>query len=130
MTLFVADTSVLMAVAKDSVSLDSILDALLCDALYVTKPVLEELRRLAQGSGEKARYARWILNNLLDRAVKVLDSDCDGKRFDDRIICSVKKLGAVLVTFDKEMVRKCRSEGVKVVVLRKFGRRLEVFTSA
>lgn len=129
-TMYVVDTSILMAIAQRATSLDSLLDALASSELYVTKPVLEELVKLAQGTGERARHAQWILSNLVDKVVKVVEVDCEAKRFDDRIICSVKKIGATLITMDKEMAKKGRAEGVGVIVVRKFGKRLEVFTSA
>ncbi len=129
MKLAVLDTSVLLLIARGSINLDSLREALAGYRLCVTKPVVEELGKLSRGSDERSRLAAWLRENVVGKLIDVINEDCEGREFDERIVCSAKKLDAVLITADREMSKRARSVGVRVAMIRWSKRGIEEFFS-
>ena len=125
MRIAVLDTSILLAIARRQLSLDSVLEQLAGYRIVVTKPVVEELHKLANEQGDKGRLARWVLSTIVGRVVETLDEDCEMQKFDERILCTAEKLRALVVTADLEMATVARRRGLAVAVLRKAKRGLE-----
>ena len=129
MTMAIIDTSFLLLIAKGIANLDRIKEEMPFVELYVSKPVIEELEKLSNESSERGRLARWVLSTLIGKVVKILDLDCEGEEFDERILCTASKSNALLLTADLEMARIAKRKGIKVAVYRSARRGLETFFS-
>jgi len=121
----ILDTSILLLVAKRELNLDRILEQLAGLRAVATKPVVEELAKLSREHSERGRLASWLLETIVNNVVDVIEEDCHGDSFDDRILCTAEKLGAVVVTADLEMAKKARRRGIKVAIFRRSKRGVE-----
>jgi len=113
------DSSFLMRCAQDGKDYLSMLGGMLqTDEFFVTRAVVEELKKLAEfGRPSKAARARVALRLL--RHVKVLD--VEGASVDDAILEASKTREFVVATGDRDLRRKLRERGVVVAVVSKDG---------
>jgi rRNA-processing protein FCF1 len=112
----VLDTNFLMLAHQFKVDIFGGLGELLGEYKAVTcKGVVDELSRICSGNGRDSAAASYALKLLKLDKVEIKRNE--GK-VDDWIVSYCVKFGAVACTVDRELVRKLKKEGVKVVIMR------------
>jgi hypothetical protein len=112
----VLDTNFLMLAYQFKVDIFDGLSELLGGYRALTcSGVVRELHRLSSEKGSDAPAARYALKLLKLRGVEV---ENNAEEVDEWIVRYCKRRGAIACTVDKELRRRLKKEGVKVVILR------------
>lgn len=124
----VFDTNALLLALEARTPLDDDLADLLGATRWIApSTVLVELRTLAyKGKGAVARNAK----TALAFAQKRCATEATALPGDDGLLDVARRLGAAVVTNDKNVQQECRKSGLTVVVLRENGRRLALLGAA
>jgi len=112
----VFDTNFLMLAYQFKIDVLSGLSELLGKYKAVTcAGVINDLKKIGAGKGRDSAAASYALKLLKLSEVEVNDN---AKDVDGWILNYCVRKGAVACTVDRELVRKLKKEGVKVVILR------------
>ncbi len=110
------DSSFLMAVAEHPTTWSEDISGELGKfEPVVLECVVDEMRRLANGEGRKARYARVAL----ELAGGFGREPCGGAGPDDEIVSAAQGPGKAVATIDSNLLETLVALGVRVVTLRK-----------
>ncbi len=115
MQKIIFDSSFLMAVVEDPTTwYEDIADRVGKFEPILLKVVKEELRRLAEGQGRKARTARVALD--LSKSFKPASGG--EANTDDEIVSAALSKGAMVATIDSRLVSSLKGVHVGVITLR------------
>ncbi len=112
----VIDTNVLMYVFTEKVDVFSQLRELGFNKFIVPSKVVEELRNLSVSLTGKERQAAKFALNLVEKFCEVVDVEAIGT--DIALLETAKRCGCVLITNDKVLKKKAKSEGIPMGYLR------------
>lgn len=112
MRLLVPDTNFLIYIVKYK-----LLDELENYKIITIEQITDELKKLVQEKNVKIedRTAALIAKEFLSSKAKY---EIQEGKTDDAIISLAKKLGATIGTMDKDLTKKARKEGIKVIKIR------------
>ena len=121
---FLLDANFLLIPGKFKVDIFDQLENFGKDQVYTLDLVTKELKGSAKGSGRDARHAKVGLYLVRKHGVKVLSTK-EGSEHTDAAIKRLAKKGYYTVcTQDRELIKRLKKEGVKVISLRQ-GRYLQ-----
>jgi rRNA-processing protein FCF1 len=83
--------------------------------LFVTEPVLEELRDISAKKGRDAAAARLALKTVEEMGLKILESK---EREADASLLDYGKQGYAIATQDKNLKEKLKRAGAKIIFIR------------
>ena len=111
----ILDSSAVMMLFEFSIDLETQLTTLLGKyKIIVPKPIFNELDFLSKhGKGKKKLLAKPSLQII--KNYKILDSE---KKGDDSVIYLAKKLNGIVLTNDKELIKRSKKLSLKVIYLR------------
>jgi len=89
---------------------------------FIIKESLEELKKLQERGIKDAKLA---VENVLKQEIKILDID-GPKDVDDKIISTALKQNAFIATIDRELIKKAKSKGLKIIGYNKSKKRTMV----
>lgn len=109
------DSSFLMAVAENPTTwFEDIVDSIGSFQPVLLDCVRDELSKLAEGRGSKARLARVST----DLASKFARAPCGESKVDDEIVSAAMSTKALVATADADLVRTLRANHIRVILLR------------
>jgi len=119
----ILDTNIFLVPEKFKVDIFEEFDRLIDEKyeLVTIEPVVRELKKLSMGNSRDARAARFGLNFLEAKSIKVTKTK---ENTADKAIVSLsekflrKSEECAVATLDKELKRKLKKIGVKVIYLR------------
>lgn len=110
------DSSFLMAVVDNPTTwFEDIVDAVGSFEPVLLDCVRDELTKMADGQGSKARFARVSL----DLASKFSHLPCGKSKVDDEIVSAALSAKALVATTDAELVRSLKASHIRVISLRR-----------
>ncbi len=112
----VIDTNVLMYVFTEKVDVFTQLRELGYNKFIVPSKVVQELKNLTISLTGKERQAARFALSLVERFCEVVEIEAIGA--DLALLEAAKRYGCVLITNDKRLKKKARSEGIPVGYLR------------
>jgi len=89
---------------------------------FILKESLEELKKL---KNRGIRDADLAVENILKQEIKILDID-GPKDVDDKVIAAALGQNAFIATIDKELIKKAKSKGLKIIGYNKSKKRTMV----
>lgn len=117
MKKIIVDTNFLMIPGQFKVDVFSEIDRV-CDFSYhiiIIDKSRQELERLSEGTGKKARAARLALKLLKQKKIKAVKTK--DKHADDAIVNLAGK-DTLVATQDKELKKRVKEKGAKIITLR------------
>jgi hypothetical protein len=84
----------------------------------VLSPVYDELRKMAKGGRPKIRKMAKLALELAERCHIIEVDRSPDKTIDDVIVEEAKKLGCIVATNDRALLRKLREQGIPRIYLR------------
>lgn len=112
---FLLDTNSLLIPGKFKLDIFRELEKFGKPELYTLELIIQELEKISQGSGPDSRHAKLGLGLINKKKVKVLESQGNT---DSEIIRIALKEGMFVCTQDRELIKKLRDRGVKIISLR------------
>lgn len=89
---------------------------------FIIKESIEELKKLQKKGIKDANLA---VENILKQEIKILDID-GPKDVDDKIIFAALEQNAFIATIDRELIKKAKSKGLKIIGYNKSKKRTMV----
>jgi len=114
---FILDTNFLTIPSQFRIDIFRELEGLGKTYVYTLDRVVEELQVLASGAGHAATHARLALLLVKKNGIKIIKTKSPKENTDDLIV-KIAKMGYVVCTLDRELIKKLRKDKIAVVSMR------------
>ncbi|HDD45937.1 MAG TPA: hypothetical protein ENG42_00530 [Candidatus Aenigmarchaeota archaeon] len=111
----VLDTNFIIYLVEKKVDIFSCLCEYGKPKFYITRAVLDEIKKITKNKGSKGKNARAALKLIEELGIKVLKYNSDA---DKSLIVAAKELGMFLCTHDRKLIDISKKTGIKIVMLR------------